>query len=625
VASDNKKNKKLVAEQDDDPTAELEALADPTVLGNEGVQPVAAESDANTFDFDKLNSEVGDDDETIASLKSALKSRTETIAKLQFDIEQLRSKRSSLEKEIEVREEVTGNLTRDLKTAHKKQARTEKLVDKRDREVKSLRSRIAARDKSLQESARLVEQSKKREGKTESRAVEIQAQLDDAKEKLSNLEARSQTEKSEQKDLQEQIRSLTDELAESRSSVAELQQSVDSQKTDWDRQESKLRQSEKRIERFQAELRRLRTGTENGGSVQDDLEVRLASLESERDELLTELRGDSQSKDKAAANEKLVAEQADLLTARNFEVKKLRNRISRSEAYADGLRSQLQDQLLLTGELQSRQQHLETSLETANLRIRELSDGIEDLRSVNQDLIENENRLKKEFEEEVRQIRFEIGEAQDTIEERDILTQQLASDLIDTRATNMNLEGRLDESEEEARITIAELKRKLLQLETMNEEMNEKLGAKDTAIAALVGELTKRSVTTESIDETGDVILELDDRISEQIDERESDERGRITRLLVGKIEGQKLRFPLFKNRLTIGRTGHNDIQLKAPFIGRRHAVIMTDDGVTRIVDWGSKNGVYVNTSRVKDQVLRNGDVVTIGTADFKFEERPKR
>ena len=93
----------------------------------------------------------------------------------------------------------------------------------------------------------------------------------------------------------------------------------------------------------------------------------------------------------------------------------------------------------------------------------------------------------------------------------------------------------------------------------------------------------------------------------------------------MGRIDGQKLRFPLFRNRLTIARTGHNDIQLKAPFVSRRHAVIITDDNGTKIVDWGSKNGVFVNHGRIKEQMLRNGDIVSIGTADFKFEERRKR
>ena len=99
----------------------------------------------------------------------------------------------------------------------------------------------------------------------------------------------------------------------------------------------------------------------------------------------------------------------------------------------------------------------------------------------------------------------------------------------------------------------------------------------------------------------------------------------RTTRMLVGKIGKKLLRFPLFKDRLTIGRTPDNDIQLNAPFISRRHAVVQTDGDATRVIDWGSKNGVYVNSSRVTEHFLQNGDIVTIGNAHFRYEERPKR
>ena len=60
-------------------------------------------------------------------------------------------------------------------------------------------------------------------------------------------------------------------------------------------------------------------------------------------------------------------------------------------------------------------------------------------------------------------------------------------------------------------------------------------------------------------------------------------------------------------------------------FISRRHAVIATDNGKTRVIDWGSKNGVYVNKVRISEKILESGDIVTIGTTDFRYEERPKR
>ena len=60
-------------------------------------------------------------------------------------------------------------------------------------------------------------------------------------------------------------------------------------------------------------------------------------------------------------------------------------------------------------------------------------------------------------------------------------------------------------------------------------------------------------------------------------------------------------------------------------FVSRRHAVIATDDNVTRIIDLGSRNGVYVNKKRITEKFLRSGDVITIGLTHLRYEERAKR
>ena len=58
--------------------------------------------------------------------------------------------------------------------------------------------------------------------------------------------------------------------------------------------------------------------------------------------------------------------------------------------------------------------------------------------------------------------------------------------------------------------------------------------------------------------------------------------------------------------------------------MSRRHAVIATDNGRTRVIDWGSRNGVYVNEQRVTERILQSGDVITIGLTSLRYEERPK-
>ena len=102
-------------------------------------------------------------------------------------------------------------------------------------------------------------------------------------------------------------------------------------------------------------------------------------------------------------------------------------------------------------------------------------------------------------------------------------------------------------------------------------------------------------------------------------------DRERITRVLIGSIGDKELRFPLFKNRLTIGRTEENDIQLKESYISRNHAVVLTEGDRTRVIDWGSKNGVHVNSVRIKEHFLSNGDIITVGNTKFRYEERQKR
>jgi hypothetical protein len=188
----------------------------------------------------------------------------------------------------------------------------------------------------------------------------------------------------------------------------------------------------------------------------------------------------------------------------------------------------------------------------------------------------------------------------------------------------------LSDSDEQSRARIDELELALKTVTREAQDLEEKLEARSEAINVLLNELARKSEQMESIGEIGDVISDIDERISEQFDESDEPPRAqrphdRVTRVLVGRIGDKLLRFPLFKDRLTIGRTADNDIQLNAPYISRRHAVVTTDGETTRVIDWGSKNGVHVNSTRVTEHFLSNGDIVTIGNAHFRYEERRKR
>lgn len=209
--------------------------------------------------------------------------------------------------------------------------------------------------------------------------------------------------------------------------------------------------------------------------------------------------------------------------------------------------------------------------------------------------------------------------------QHELINEQLASDLVDTRGFKIELERMLTESECQYRSRIEELEHEVRRLAEANDAFERELAGKNETISGLLDENSSKAKQEDSISELEAAIHELDDRVAERVEERPVVEKDRLSRVLIGTIDDQELRFPLFKNRLTIGRAAQNDIQLQAPYISRRHAVIVTEGDSTRVVDWGSKNGVYVNSSRVTEHFLTSGDVLSVGDAEFRYEERAKR
>ena len=493
MANENKNTNELVA-ADDDPTAELEAL---TIRHAFGPRDPELESDANTFDIEKLDGEVHDG-VSVANLKSDLKMRSETIERLQFDIEQLHSKWLGLETEIKAREEVTSNLNAELKTAERKLERKETLLEKRDLTIKSLKAEIRERENEVRE--------------------------------LQQLADRYLAEKTELED--------GDEISMARQEITKLEGFISNQA---------------------AELRDVQAQQQRTEQYADDLRRQLTDINDQAE---------------AAVAERVRATEAATAAA------------SRLEA-------------------------LEQEHETAVKRADELANALKEAEAAHAD--------------ELRTLRFELGEAEETLAENQKVNEELASDLIDTRGFKEQLEEILASHEETSARKIEDLEKQVSKLTASIADYEYKLDKKSEAINCLLAELAKKSQEIDSIGEMEDVIQEIDDRMSERIDDRAPPPGERVTRLLVGKIDKQELRFPLFKDRLTIGRTQQNDIQLDAPFISRRHAVVATEGDATRVIDWGSKNGVYVNSRRVTEHFLKNGDIVTIGNAKFRYEERPKR
>ncbi len=292
--------------------------------------------------------------------------------------------------------------------------------------------------------------------------------------------------------------------------------------------------------------------------------------------------------------------------------------------------------------LRSRRIGLETEVKAREAQTRKLTKAVEEanrqidtltaaLREAKKSYDDVSGRLagaRTEHEQELRNLRFELTEAAETVAQQELINEQLAADLVDTRGFKSQLEHMLTSSEQHSQTRISQLEAEIAQLRKANADYDAELAAKNEAVNELLEQISGKVRQDDSIRELEAAIEELDERMSERLQEIPlpgAGDRDRMSRVLIGKVGEQELRFPLFKKRLTIGRAQQNDIQLQAPHISRRHAVVMTEGEVTRVIDWGSKNGVYVNSKRVTEHFLASGDIVTIGDARFRYEERPKR
>lgn len=579
MTNDKKNIKSLVSNGDDDPTAELEIVR----LDGLPIPPDGElESEASTFDCDDADSAVDEVDIRILRLREEVRTRDESIDRMQFDIEQLRARWNGLDKEIKVREQLTDKINAELRSSKNSLASTE-------RELSHSQERL-----------RQLEQQLKEQRTT---AAEEQARAKLLEQRLLDLEMQSQREKEERAEAaQITAPSRSAEVEEQMAEKAELIKDFSIQIEDRDQQ----------IATLSNELDELRRNF-------DDTQANLVQMRL-ADEATRVGANDKSHEFDIDPTQSRTIDVTALVDSRQ-EIRDLQAQVQRTEAYADTLRKRLQDSTRLGQDTESKLAHSESALASAEQQISELNELLEAERLETASLRERIDGLSREFDEEARKIRFELGSAQQTISDHETVNEQLTSDLIDHQNFRQALESKLEQTEVSAETQIRNLKAKIRKLERQHNEDSFKISNKDNAIAALLNELASRSSIIDDVDDLR--LHESDAGALEKPEDRVAGDR--VTRLLIGSVDGQELRFPLFKDRLTIGRTTLNDIQLKAQYISRRHALIVTEDDHTRIVDWGSRNGVSVNGAKVSEQVLKSGDIVTIGTADFRYEERPKR
>lgn len=86
-----------------------------------------------------------------------------------------------------------------------------------------------------------------------------------------------------------------------------------------------------------------------------------------------------------------------------------------------------------------------------------------------------------------------------------------------------------------------------------------------------------------------------------------------------GEFEGKKILFTEDMNDCTIGRDEYCSLSIPDKSVSRTHAALSRKWGGIVITDLDSKNGSFVNSERIKEKLLHDGDQVVIGTVKLIY------
>jgi transcriptional regulator with GAF, ATPase, and Fis domain len=87
---------------------------------------------------------------------------------------------------------------------------------------------------------------------------------------------------------------------------------------------------------------------------------------------------------------------------------------------------------------------------------------------------------------------------------------------------------------------------------------------------------------------------------------------------IAGPFQGTAL--SLSETAVSIGRDPSNDLWIADQSLSRKHCLLVPRDGLFTIRDLGSKNGTRVNGLPVGEQLLRDGDHISVGNSVFCFQ-----
>jgi pSer/pThr/pTyr-binding forkhead associated (FHA) protein len=88
--------------------------------------------------------------------------------------------------------------------------------------------------------------------------------------------------------------------------------------------------------------------------------------------------------------------------------------------------------------------------------------------------------------------------------------------------------------------------------------------------------------------------------------------------------QADRVRYPLARPVVMLGRALDNDVVLEDTRVSRYHAELRTRTGRFHLRDLRSTNGTFLNGRPVVEAPLRAGDIISLGGLELMFQAEPE-
>jgi chromosome segregation ATPase len=456
------------------------------------------------------------------------------------------------------------------------------------------------------------------------RWAELNSQLDNHKDGLLRMEQTLKERDAAFARHTEEKQQLDAHIIDLERQGAELSNQLKRREEAYDGLQEKLSASFAQNEQLKAEYAQRLKETEQSVKAAADAQGRIASLElgtKNRDESIEALN--AQIELGAAALGELTVAKAELVQRVDELEKGLAERSQQAQALREDLRMGHHQLQLAQQQLSDRTAQLASNQEALDQKARHVERLSNDLGVMHKDAAGMRGSIQKleaqaaelhrqhsETAAEAERLKLEIAAHQKRITEleNELRTKQATEDLLERSVGRISDLG----------ASVAALDQRMSG--SGRSPPAEPLASHSDFVATLAAD-DRMSAAAAVVAEQTELLpmsVLLDDLHHDEVLDIGAPTNDEPARKLIVSIGGEDFDYPIVSNVITIGRGRTSDIRIASHFVSRVHAKVRTNDGDTIIEDAGSKNGVLVNSERVRRRVLHDGDIVSIG-GDFNL------